>query len=229
MDAYEDDFEDDDERDATLGVSTEARYGDTMRLDSTFSGALGATIGPAVTPAAVQQATVKGGHGLAWDAGGEARPPEAARGGSGGIAFDVTLEAPRGGGGGGGGALGATRKSASVAGRPKPFDAAAAAAPRPPPTAPSEPQTQTLTVPAQLFGQGTPLSSKVHKLRAHLVEQLGGQVNFDRVYEYVSREESGAGQSGEREAILTFMADHGQRELLPLVHTLIYLEEALGT
>ena len=55
------------------------------------------------------------------------------------------------------------------------------------------------------------------------------QSAFDRVYDYVSREENGAQQSGEREAILAFMAEHGQRELLPLVHTLLYLEDALGT
>ena len=84
-------------------------------------------------------------------------------------------------------------------------------------------------MPAQLFGAGTPLSDKVLRLRTHLVEQLGGQSAFDRVYKYVSREESGEQQSGEREAILAFMAEQGQRELLPLVHTLLYLEDALGT
>ena len=86
----------------------------------------------------------------------------------------------------------------------------------------------TLTVPAQLFGAGTPLSNKVSKLRSHLIEQMGSEGAFARVYDYVSREESGEQQAGEREQILAFMAEHGQRELLPLVHTLLYLEEALG-
>ena len=86
----------------------------------------------------------------------------------------------------------------------------------------------TLTVPAQLFGAGTPLSNKVDKLRAHLVDKLGSVGAFERVYDYVSREESGEHLSGEREAILAFMEEQGQRELLPLVHTLLYLEDALG-
>ena len=42
------------------------------------------------------------------------------------------------------------------------------------------------------------------------------------------REESGEQQAGEREKVLAFMAEQGQRELLPLVHTLLYLEDALG-
>jgi len=82
-----------------------------------------------------------------------------------------------------------------------------------------------LNVPAQLFGVGRPLSSKVERLRTHLEEKLGSKEAFERVFDYVSREESGAQESGEREEILSFMAD--QRALLPLVHTLLYLEEAL--
>ena len=57
---------------------------------------------------------------------------------------------------------------------------------------------------------------------------MGSEGAFAHVYDYVSREESGEQQAGEREQILAFMAEHGQRELLPLVHTLLYLEEALG-
>ena len=53
----------------------------------------------------------------------------------------------------------------------------------------------------------------------------GSREAFERVYEYVAREESGEQQSGEREEILAFMAD--RRDALPLVHTLLYLEEAL--
>ena len=121
----------------------------------------------------------------------------------------------------------------------------------------------TLNVPAQLFGVGRPLANKVERLRSHLEDKLGGKEAFDRVYEYVGREESGEHQSGEREEILAvinllshstccmplhvtqvayayfhialtflccqmcpqFMAD--RRDLLPLVHTLLYLEEAL--
>ncbi len=84
----------------------------------------------------------------------------------------------------------------------------------------------TLNVPAQLFGVGRPLSSKVERLRAHLQEKLGSRAAFERVFDFVSREESGEQQSGEREEILLFLAD--QRDLLPLMHTLLYLEEAMG-
>ena len=153
-------------------------------------------------------------------------PPGAARGASGGIAFDVTLDAP-------------TAAARGLRQTQKPSYGRRAAEPPPPPPPPTAPPATrgavpegaaaTLTVPAQLFGAGTPLSSKVQKLRDHLVEQLGGKAHFERVYDYVAREESGAQQSGEREQILAFMAAQGQRELLPLVHTLLYLEEALGT
>ena len=67
--------------------------------------------------------------------------------------------------------------------------------------------------------------AQVEKLRAHLEDKLGSRDAFERVYSYVSREEVGEQQSGEREEILAFMAD--KRDLLPLVHTLLYLEEAL--
>ena len=84
----------------------------------------------------------------------------------------------------------------------------------------------TLNVPAHLFGLGRPLSSKVERLRAHLQEKLGSQAAFERVFDFVSREESGVQQIGEREEMLSFLAD--QRDLLPLMHTLLYLEEAMG-
>jgi hypothetical protein len=45
------------------------------------------------------------------------------------------------------------------------------------------------------------------------------------VYDYCCREENGVQEDGEREAMLALMA--GKQELLPLVHTLLYLEETL--
>ena len=54
---------------------------------------------------------------------------------------------------------------------------------------------------------------------------LGGCAALQRVYEYCCREENGVQEDGEREAVLAFMG--GRQELLPLVHTLLYLEETL--
>ena len=49
--------------------------------------------------------------------------------------------------------------------------------------------------------------------------------NPNQVYDYCCREENGVQEDGEREAMLALMA--GKQELLPLVHTLLYLEETL--
>ena len=160
------------------------------------------------------------------------------RSGPGGIAFDITLD----------------EKPASRPGRrsnpdPPPRPPASrgpSASPQPPQRTPQTnppararhasppPATPPLeaaaaltsTVPSELFGANTPLSSKVVTLRRHLESKLGGREAFERVYDYVSREESGEQQSGEREQVLHAMGP--QRELLPLVHTLLYLEDSLG-
>ena len=58
----------------------------------------------------------------------------------------------------------------------------------------------------------------------YLEEKLGVPT-FQKVYAYVSREENGEQESGEREAILALLAH--QKDQLPLVHTLVYLQEAL--
>jgi hypothetical protein len=188
----------------------------------------GASGGPSVP----MGTTIRGGASVAWEIGSPSRQtqerapqaPGRAHGAPGGIAFDVTLKAgPK-----------ATKPPARNMPPPEGERRAAVEPPRPPaPATPSASEmgsaAATLTVPAQLFGAGTPLSNKVQKLRSHLIDKLGGQGPFDKVYDYVSREESGEQQAGEREEILAFMASTGQRELLPLVHTLIYLEDALGT
>ena len=151
---------------------------------------------------------------VAWEVAGDAHaplPPAAACGGTGGIAFHVMLNAPPSG----------KTQQAHLHGEEAPPPLLNA-------SSDSHPLPSTLTMPAQLFGAGTPLSKKVQKLRSHLVEQLGGQATFDRIYGYVLREESGEHLSGERDQILSVMAEQGQRELLPFVHTLLYLEEALG-
>jgi len=162
-----------------------------------------------------------GGHGDQSSSGSRASAETAAHASTastvtdaerrhGGIKFDVTLESQP--------------KSVKRTTRPAEHTAAPAA---PTPVADiSVEASTTLNVPAQLFGVGRPLSSKVERLRGHLKEKLGSEEAFARVYDYVSREESGSQQSGEREEILSFMAD--QRDLLPLVHTLLYLEEALN-
>ena len=67
----------------------------------------------------------------------------------------------------------------------------------------------------------------MQNLRNYLMSELGSKDAFERVYDYVSREEIGEQQSGEREQILAFLSNQGKRELLPIVHTLIYLEDAL--
>uniref|UniRef100_A0A7S2GBD7 non-specific serine/threonine protein kinase n=1 Tax=Haptolina brevifila TaxID=156173 RepID=A0A7S2GBD7_9EUKA len=131
----------------------------------------------------------------------------------GGIKFDVTLES-------GSKALKPPARQA-LDGRREPAQEAGTAGL----AGASGDASTTLSVPAQLFGVGRPLASKVDKLRAHLEDKLGSRQAFERVYDYVSREEKSEQQSGEREEILAFMAD--QRDLLPLVHTLLYLEEAL--
>ena len=140
--------------------------------------------------------------------GGSPAGGGAPRHGGGGIAFDVTLEA-------GPGPIKATMRQPSLGagGRPaaaavlettmrqQPSSGSVAAAAAVPSTSamgstlPAGAST-TLNVPAQIFDQGTPLSNKVDKLRAHLVNQLGGPAAFSRVYDYVSREESGEQQSG---------------------------------
>ena len=77
----------------------------------------------------------------------------------------------------------------------------------------------------QLLSEAPTLSSKIETLRQHLEERLGGCAALQRVYDYCCREENGVQEDGEREAMLAFMA--GKQELLPLVHTLLYLEETL--
>ncbi|KAL1496601.1 hypothetical protein AB1Y20_014205 [Prymnesium parvum] len=81
-------------------------------------------------------------------------------------------------------------------------------------------------MPAHLFSGSTSLSSKVETLRMHLEAQLGGQAALQKVLTYVIREENGEQLAAEREEMLNSMAE--RRNLLPLVHTLLYLEEALG-
>ena len=238
VDDEEDDYDEDLEEEA---AQDETRAGETMRVGQTIRphGAtradpakpllatradpidpLGATMRVPL-PAGKLPTDLRstGRSAVAWEIGGTPqKPEEGSRGGAtGGIAFDVTLDAPASK------AMRASQKAASGKRAPE------APAPETPGARTPESASNTLTVPAQLFGAGTPLSDKVLRLRTHLVEQLGGQSAFDRVYKYVSREESGEQQSGEREAILAFMAEQGQRELLPLVHTLLYLEDALGT
>jgi len=66
------------------------------------------------------------------------------------------------------------------------------------------------------------------KLREHLIRQLGDAEIFERLYAYVLREEKGEEATDERDAIVSYLSNHRQTELLPLVHTLYYLEEALG-
>lgn len=62
----------------------------------------------------------------------------------------------------------------------------------------------------------------------HLEDELGGEDAFMRVYAFVLREESGECEAGgEREAILRFLGE-GRRDLLPLVYTLAYMEDALS-
>ena len=211
---------------------------------------------------------------LAWDCGCSPSMPteagstmggdDARRHGSGGIQFEVTLEK-------GAKPFKPPPRQAAESRRSEPPHEAAAA-----PNAPDA--SATLSVPAQLFGVGRPLASKIEKLRAHLEEKLGSREAFERVYDYVSREERSEQQSGEREEILAvrtkgqhktsphaflprtcvpchapcllragkallrtpdpqkpprpsftlirqFMGD--EKDCLPLVHTLLYLEEAL--
>ena len=102
----------------------------------------------------------------------------------------------------------------------------------------------------QLLSEAPTLSSKIETLRQHLEQRLGGcaalqrvcphpnpnpnlnpnpkpkpNPNPNQVYDYCCREENGVQEDGEREAMLALMA--GKQELLPLVHTLLYLEETL--
>ena len=77
----------------------------------------------------------------------------------------------------------------------------------------------------QLLSEAPTLSSKIETLRLHLEERLGGCAALRRVYDYCCREENGVQEDGEREVMLALMA--GKQELLPLVHTLLYLEETL--
>eukprot|EP00965_Chrysotila_dentata_P111937 3701848-Pleurochrysis_carterae.AAC.1 len=70
-------------------------------------------------------------------------------------------------------------------------------------------------MPSDLFPAGSSLMSKVEMLRMHLEERLGGPDAFARVYDFVCREEAGDQQSGEREAVLAFLAH--KSNLLPLV------------
>jgi len=185
-------------------------------VDAVDEGAAAAASGLAATVRLAGQADAS--RGIAWDCGfgtGTDAPlqatsvPDAERR-HGGIKFDVTLN---------------SNPKTSTKRAPPGRLAEPTSAPTPAGADVSGSVSTTLNVPAQLFGVGRPLSSKVEQLRAHLEKTLGSKDAFLRVYDYVSREESGAQQSGEREEILSFMAD--KRDLLPLVHTLLYLEEAL--
>ena len=107
-------------------------------------------------------------------------------------------------GGGGGGAVASASASAS--------------------TFTSSEQPLAAGLPVNLFSAATSLPAKVETLRMYLEEKLG-VATFQKVYAYVSREENGEQESGEREAILALLAH--QKDQLPLVHTLVYLQEAL--
>jgi hypothetical protein len=62
----------------------------------------------------------------------------------------------------------------------------------------------------------------------HLEDCLGSEDAFKRVYTYVIRDESGeCHDAGEREALVAFLGEK-RVQLLPLVYTLAYMEDALS-
>ena len=195
-----------DEEDAEVEPDAEDADEDDALEEVTFggTGALAATVRLAGNSGNVhgegRGAAVDMRASLAWDCGfssqsaetvAEAAPTLAdADRRHGGIRFDVTLDSnPKANK-----RPGRLQEDARSEAASEPARAAAAPA--------GCDASATLSVPAQLFGVGRPLASKVERLRAHLEEKLGSRAAFNRVYDYVSREESGEQQSGEREEIL---------------------------
>jgi len=162
---------------------------------------------------------------LAWEisppaaelprSGGGAPMPVSAERRTGGVAFDIAFDGPPSVGRQASHVGGASRLAPPAAERSRSAEAAVQGG-----------QASRAELPTHLFSGGSSLSSKVETLRMHLEQNLGGQAALQKVLSYVVREESGEQREGEREEMLSFMAD--QKSLLPLVHTLLYLEEALG-